>query len=508
MSSEISNRHRGDLGGRLTDIRVPGRVIIAVSSDVATNPAAQHLAWMLANLLSRQTVEIQEIQLQIPDNIKVTSRLTPLIPNANDFLAGLRTGIQQINPGVLLAKRNLNSTVFIRVGPGLLHPADFTIAASSNGWSGGISRQPVAVLGESLNPIGPYVAASLCAGEVFKFVRGVRSEAGDFANQLWLDATTLTISTQVPAFVGFPSQLELSPTILAGVGAVANAFLHVLYAADSVRGQLIMIDNDPEGVTHSNLNRYVLFGLSQISQPKASAASAMFSESGIEAVSIDQSWQDWISEQRGIGNEIVISAVDRNSARHAIQDALPRMILGASTNEMRAQVNLYDVINGTACLKCRNPIESQLPDESIVAQLRGLRPSDLASRAVKLGVDVHRLREFLDDPLARCGQISGSTLRKFAAEADEVEWSVGFVSALAGVILAAEYLKLALDLPQSSLSAKSNAFRFQFWRPQSAQSNRLFSIPADPKCICQTEVFRTCVAQWTDDLRRRPEARA
>jgi len=48
--------------------------------------------------------------------------------------------------------------------------------------------------------------------------------------------------------------------------------------------------------------------------------------------------------RRELDDEVVISAVDRNSARHAIQDALPRLILGASTNEMRAQVNLYDVI--------------------------------------------------------------------------------------------------------------------------------------------------------------------
>lgn len=494
MLSEISNRHRGDLGGRLSDLRVPGKVVIAASTEVAANPAAQHLIWMLVNLLSRQTVEIHAVELEIGKNIKPIGRLSPLVPRTDDFLSALHAGIQQINPGVLVTKVDLKSTVFIRVGPGPLRAADFAISVSSNGWSGGVSREPLTILGRSSNPIGPYIAASLCAGEVFKFVRGMRPEAGEFVQQLWLDAGTLAISTEAPAFVEFPTRFELKPTILAGVGAVANGFLHGLYAAGPVSGQLVMLDNDVEGITHTNLNRYVLFGLYQIAQLKASAASALLSDSGIETIPIDESWEDWISKRRELADEIVISAVDRNSARHAIQDALPRLILGASTNEMRAQINLYDVIAETACLKCRNPVESQPSDEQIIADLRALKSSELAQRAKQLEVDPDTLREFLNDPLSKCGEISGATLRKFAAETDEAEWSVGFVSVLAGTLLAAEYLKLNSSANQPSLSVTQNAFRFQFWRPQSASANRRFGIPADPQCFCQHEVFREGIA--------------
>lgn len=507
MLSEISNRHRGDLGGRLSDLRVPGKVVIAASTEVAANPEAQHLIWMLVNLLSRQTVEIHAVELEIGENIKPTGRLSPLVPSTDDLVSALHAGIQQINPALLVTEDDSKSTVFIRVGPGPLRPADFAISASSNGWSGGISREPLTILGRSSNPIGPYIAASLCAGEVFKFVRGMRPDAGEFVQQLWLDAGTLAISTEAPAFVEFPARFELKPTILAGVGAVANAFLHALYAAGPIRGQLIMLDNDEEGITHTNLNRYVLFGLSQITQLKASAARALLSDSGIETIPIDESWQDWMSRRRELNDEVVISAVDRNSARHAIQDALPRLIMAASTNEMRAQVNLYDVIAETACLKCRNPIESQPSDERIIADLRALRSSELARRAKELGVDLDTLREFLNDPLRKCGQISGSTLKKFAAETDEPEWSVGFVSVLAGILLAAEYLKLNSTTIHPSLSSTQNAFRFQFWRPQSASANRRFGIPADPQCFCQNEVFRGCVAYRKESSRNSSPAR-
>lgn len=493
MLSEIANRHRGDLGGRLTDERVPARVIVAASSEVATTAAGQHLIWMLLNLLARQTVEIRQIQLDIPEGIKLTTNITPLVTGAKDLLSALRLGLRTINPEALVVPSgsSLNSSAFIRIGPGPVSPADLSFATTSNGWSGYVGTDRTSVLPTGHNPIGPYMAACLAAGEVFKFVRGLRPDAGKFARSLWLDAASLQISSDVPKFVDFPFAITLPPTILAGVGAVANAFLHVLYAIDTIDGKIIAIDNDPEGVTQTNLNRYVLFGLPHISHLKASTAAELFRWTRLNLEPIDDSWQAWMSLRNGeLADEIVISAVDKNTARHAIQDALPRLILGASTNEMRAQLCLYDVIGGSPCLKCRNPIEPQVPDSVIIEKLRTLDQNELATKARDFGVDFHLLRRFLHDPLANCGKISGSTLRKFAGGDALAEWSVGFVSTLAGVLLAAEYLKISMGNPAPALSAQLNAFRFQFWRPEHAGSNSRFSIPIDPQCFCQNNVFR------------------
>ncbi|HEV2091895.1 MAG TPA: hypothetical protein VGR18_01885, partial [Rubrobacter sp.] len=49
---------------------------------------------------------------------------------------------------------------------------------------------------------------------------------------------------------------------------------------------------------------------------------------------------------------------------------------------------------------------------------------------------------------------------------DEVEWAVGFVSVIAVVLLAAEYLKLGVGIGPAALDASRNTFRFQFWRPE------------------------------------------
>lgn len=496
MLNEIANRHRGDLGGRLTDQRVPARVVLAASSEVAETAAGQHLIWMLLNLLARETVEIRQFQLDIPRGIKLAASISPLVAGTDDFLAAVRIGVQRINPSVLsvpIAAAS-NSAVFIRVGPGPMMAADFSIATTSNGWSGYVGIDSPGILGMSHNPIGPYVAACLCAGEVFKFVRGLRPDSGEFARNLWLDAASLNISNHMPKSIDFPSEIALPATILVGVGAVANAFLHVLYASSVIAGDITAIDNDPEGITRANLNRYVLFGLPHISLSKATTAGELFKGTRLRLTPIDDSWQDWISSRNGeLADEIVVSAVDKNSARHAIQDALPLLILGASTNEMRAQLSLYDVIGGSACLKCRNPIDPQMSDEAIIEKLRALNQEELANRARDVSIDYESLRRFLDDPLANCGKIGGASLRKFASSNEPAEWSVGFVSTMAGVLQAAEYIKMIIGNPAPALSAQLNAFRFQFWRPANATTNTRFSIPISPGCFCQNEVFRTCL---------------
>jgi hypothetical protein len=65
--TEIGLRHQADLDGKLTSGAVPACVQIAVAAEVAKTAVAQHLIWMLLNLLTRQTPEISELELIIPE---------------------------------------------------------------------------------------------------------------------------------------------------------------------------------------------------------------------------------------------------------------------------------------------------------------------------------------------------------------------------------------------------------------------------------------------------------
>lgn len=495
MNERISHRHRGNFGGRFTDTRLPAKVTVLLDGDVARFPVAQHLCWMLLNLLARQTAEIRELELMIPKGIPVVARLSPLISGTTDLSQALASGLARIHPEVLEAGPPVHSRVSVRIGPGPLGEAEYALATTAYGWSGYVGDEPAPFLGDDTHPIGAYVAASLCAGEIFKYVRGMRADAGTFARRTWLDAASLEISSEPPARrLLLPADLVLLPTVVAGIGAVGNGALHTLYPlADAVSGSLMLLDGDVKGVDETNLNRYVLCGREHVGRQKASLAAHLFTGSRLVMQVVDEDWQTWYPRvaERSLG--LVLSAVDKNSARHAIQAALPRLILGASTNEMRAQLNFYDVLGGGPCLRCRNPVEETIPDEVLITRLRGLSPEERVSAAQRVGVAAPTLEAFLQDPHGRCGLISGTSLRKFTDGGDQGEWSVGFVSLLAGVLLAAAYLRMHVVNAPSGLTAQRNTFRFQFWHPENSEVNRVVGTLPETACLCQTPAFRQAV---------------
>src|SRR4051794_3802235 len=91
--SDIGLRHQADLAGKLTGGVVPACIQIAVEAEVAKTWVAQHLVWMLVNLLARQTPEISELELLFPEEIKPVDRLSSLVlmpPNSGSNI-DLRT---------------------------------------------------------------------------------------------------------------------------------------------------------------------------------------------------------------------------------------------------------------------------------------------------------------------------------------------------------------------------------------------------------------------------------
>lgn len=492
MKSDISSRHRGDLGGKLLRARLPVRVILSVSEVAAQTVAGQQITWMLLNLLARQADEVQEVMLELPPGLSVHSRLSPLVPQEGDLETALRSGIERIAPSLLTPKTGERSTVAVRIGPGPLPDGDWKVSTTADGWAGFVGTSPTNIAPQGHNPVGAYVAACLCAGEVFKYVRGMTEDAGDMVDQLWLSAATLRKAHEP----GPPLPTGDAPeAVLVGVGAVGNAFLNTIYGIEGLSARLILLDNDTAGVDVTNLNRYVLFGLDHVGRLKATTAEAFFDASpSWHLEGVDTSWQQWMNDSklREHPPRLVLSAVDKNVHRHAIQTSFPRLILGASTDGMRAQVNLYDVPGGGPCLGCFAPAESEPADAEMLKRLQNFPESERRARASDAGLDPETIERFLAEPQKNCGVLAGESLRKFAGAVESEEWSVGFVSTLAGVLLAAEYLKRAIQNKHGmrNLDARYNLYRFQFLRPL-ASSNTIIQNPCDPQCaVCVAQSLR------------------
>lgn len=496
LNDEISNRHRGDLGGRLSRDNLPAKVIVVLDDWVASNETIQHLTWMLVNLLARQTDEVVSLEIRVSNAVPVMDRLGPLVPEGIGLRDALLTGIRRINPRVLTSSDNTVSTVSVRVGPGKLVEADYSIATTSTGWCGFVGQVPVTEISQDLNPIGAYIAASLSAAEVFKYIRSITPENVSLVDKLWFDAYRLELADQPLPGPKLPDRAILRSAVVAGAGAVANTFLHLLYGLSGYSVKLAVVDGDEKGIEGPNLNRYTLVGHAHVGRSKASLVAELFARTGFSIQPIDEWWQAWRNRDRSYPLDLVISAVDTNKARHAIQDELPGLILGASTNDMRAQLNLYDIYRGGPCLRCRNPLEKATPDEQIINLLRQLSSVERIERATDLGINPDDLETFLSNPAKHCGVISGETLQRFNPNQDGQtgEWSVGFVSALAGTLLAAEYLKLSL-FGQTALDVHTNQFRFQLWHPANPRVNRKVSVKPEDTCLCQLPVFKRALQE-------------
>ncbi|MGC3991995.1 MAG: ThiF family adenylyltransferase [Chthoniobacteraceae bacterium] len=278
-----------------------------------------------------------------------------------------------------------------------------------------------------------------------------------------------------PSIVGHQELTLEIEGLLAGVGAVGCSFLHTLWATPGLSGRLSLLDNDPKGLEASNLNRYILFGEASIGLPKASTAASLLTSSKIAFEGFDIGIGEFQAVQRP---NYIISAVDKNTPRHQIQVRYPARLFSASTSDLRAEVLRCGPPGIGACLACYNKEETVIGDEALRSKMINAPIQELQIQADRLGCTVEMLRKALDQ--SHCGEVGERVLAELRESSDPHQFSVGFVSVMAGVMLASAYLKD--KIPNSTvLSDELQRAVFQFQNPLFPY-NRAGSYGRDPSC--------------------------
>ena len=137
------------------------------------------------------------------------------------------------------------------------------------------------------------------------------------------------------------------------------------------------------------------------------------------------------------------------------------MIIGGSAHGLTAKAITYDMAGDQLCLKCYNQVAER--NELVrkrLEQVRAMEPEQRIQFFVSLDVDPIKASARLRDPA--CGQLSEQDLERFAA--GEPMMSVGFVSVAAGVLLAAQLLRLVYS-GQQGLLANGPTLIANFYRP-------------------------------------------
>jgi len=312
----------------------------------------------------------------------------------------------------------------------------------------------------------------LAAAEIFRYVRLVDYEP---QRQIFLDAKSYSHSGD-PIWndIDYPS--EFAPVLLAGVGAVGTALLHALYPLP-ISGTIFLADNDPKGIEDTNLGRYSLFGWESIGKQKATEASRLLREAAFATVPHDGGFEYFFDNGKQI--RMLLSAVDTNESRQALQERYVPLAFSASTLNLRSEILRCGPPEIGACLSCFNPVLRNQRTEDDIRQLLLRKPTLMLKLTEKLKLNPTEVIAWIHD--RRCSETGERLIEELRTDDGAIPaFSVAFVSVLAGTLLAAELLKVAAG-SEGPLNDNRNRTVFQFQNP-SAITNRATFYPRDERC--------------------------
>jgi molybdopterin/thiamine biosynthesis adenylyltransferase len=413
---------------------------------------------MLVNLLARSDGVVDRVVLCCPTDIPLGGRIVPLAPRELDLASALRTGADEIGavPVDVVPAGTFDAPFRFVVGPGDAESHGWRV--HGEGWWGGFSLGAIPGNGLSRLAFGPYAAACLAMSELFKAVRAVNYSPtpAAFYSLLSFTASSEPPITQSGRGDGLAIGVHLS-CALAGVGAVGSAWAHTIWATPGATGSALLADADDYGVDLTNLNRCPLFGQSSIGKRKASEAARLAADAEIV----------WSPFDGRIGDApdrppLVLSAVDTNAARQEVQALYPARLLSASTLDLRAELLRCDPTTGTACLCCFNPVPPSTVDDELRRRFVAMSEARQQQIAAELGIAIEEAYAWAVE--GQCGY-AGDRIAQHLRPTDQGPraFAVGFVSVMAGTMLAAQTVKEVLDAgPVRGTACRAV---LQFWNP-------------------------------------------
>lgn len=470
----VAARHEDDLDGRLVAIdRAPSvEVAIKIDADVAQHAAVQHTAWMTLNMLCRLERIVEHVWVICPETVEVAGRINPLATASRMLADALMDGAAFI--GVVPAHHVVSApgaAIVLTIGPGDAVPGGMRV--HGEGWWGGVARKgPITSTSRSALPFGPYLAAALAVAEVFKASRVAPDRLAPLARVFY---SSWSYAAGTEPDVSGPDDVDdlVLWWTLAGVGAVGAMCLHALWACPGLRGEVFLADGDADGIDTTNLNRYLLFGRSDVGEPKASTAAERLSGHDLVLIGHDDPF-----ETAPVPKVSVLCAVDSNPSRTAVQSAYPEQLLMASTKDLRAELVRCDPRHAGPCARCFNPEAPRPSDEELREKIQRMTDEQRQQVATQVGVSGAEALEWADT--GECG-VAGERVRDALLPGDDrALFAVPFVSCAAGTMLAAEACKEAIGAV-TPLSVGLPRATLQFWDP-SAISNRATSYQRDPSC--------------------------
>jgi hypothetical protein len=469
----------------------------------------------LVELLSAQNICIYfdqnaanstEGKLTLDLIVRLIARLYPIIcfdsTSSGQLKAELTRLAQSINLAIDFGDPT-KATVCIAVGTTALQNNIPTFYVGSQCWVAGLSIHSPIGSSNSNVPFGAGAAACFAAANLFRLIFKDYLPFGEIDKELVVSLLDSTL-TRAGENLIIPS-ITFNQTALIGLGAIGNAAAWAFKNSPSLKGSLEAIDD--QTIDLSNLQRYVLAEQSHIGVSKVDSIHSFFQNSGINILKVGVPWNVHINSKKNWEYDCILSAVDNSYDRRMIQGALPKKIFNAWTQLENIGISSHTDFLQQPCLCClympqpgKKSLSQEMADNLNCSHLEQVIRKYLANH---YPVDLDLLQILADAnsiPVESIQHYLGHSLQVFYSEVvcggilmrltrtnntpSQVEVPCAFESAIAGIVLIAEFVKNKMGIASHS----SSSIRFNLLRPISSYIH----IPESKNttCICNDPVYK------------------
>lgn len=397
------------------------------------------------------------------------------------------------------------------------------------GWQSYNGTTPSRLVGKDwpMVPIGPLAAACRAAAQATAAaldptsVQHVKESA--YASALTYQGSADPIDEGHAGSASAWHDTRLN-ALLGGAGSVGGATAYAFARTPSLTGRLVIAD--PQRLETKNLDRALLAtaGATASEAWKADvAAEALSHLRGLEVVGIHGTVAEWVAGQpQATPLPLVLVAVDSREARREIQDCLPLDLVNAACGVDEITVSGHRTGTGpcVCCLHMEEVLDAQAVRVRLLSHATGMNPRMVAIYLVKEAPlepqvirNIERHRGLAPGALAQYEHQTLEALRRGAllygqtkvdTETGTVAVAAPYVTALAGVLLAAEALKRATpELTRYALGPSGECSKVEE-RIDRGPIDALTSRPArwnGSECLCQsTRRLRLIAERYTPAL--------
>lgn len=432
---------------------------------------------------------------------------------------------KKINSNIEIADRNTDENILIIVGDTKKDIASkgLIIYFGSDNWVSKYSVLSAQKFGNSNNPFGASISACITASNVFRYIFKDYLKFNDLDSAFEL--STFSLDTNITENNPVLLDIEFNETVIAGIGAIGNGVVWSLSKIRNLKGKIHLVDD--EIVSLSNLQRYVLLEETHEKGIKVEIAKQYFNQANLIVISHKCNWDKYLFTRNDWNVNCVAVGIDNMKDRIGIQSTLPHIIFNAFTETESLAISRHKDFINSACLSCSYiPLKKQIDFINEVADNCNIpQNAELVKAYYNLNLPVGTaipnsnhdsllltIAKSNDIPIEELIQFNEMTINQFysnfvcggvilqVSSADNVIKNVdaplAFQSTMAGILLAAELVKHAIN-PDLEQEQRTDIYHLTPIENGKNPYHRILVKDDTGRCVCRDEDFKKrYVEKW------------